>query len=660
MLDATRHHLGTPGFAEWEEFEGKTPHGRRLDLRFEAATNRTEQTLLIRQRDVKAAWTVQLNGRNLGRLAGMDAEQVTPLAVPPGALRDGENTLSILPPTTTDDIVVGEFQLDPRPLKDALSLARVEVRVSDADSGAALPCRITIAEPGGALVPLFSEPHIGLAVRTGVVYTRDGRARIGLRPGEYVLYAGRGFEYGVATQRVTVATGDARQITLKLRREVQTAGWIAADSHIHTLTHSRHGDSSIDERMVTIAGEGIELAIATDHNHHADYTDAAARTQLYDHFSHVIGNEVTTKVGHFNAFPIQPGSAVADFKVEDWTLLLRGIRATPGVQVIQLNHPRDVHGGFIPLGPTNFNDLTGEHVRAEGIGFDAMEVITSAAMQSDIMRLFRDWFALLNRGHRIAAIGSSDTHDVSRFILGQGRTYVACDDADSARLNLDQVWRSYREGRVLVSMGLLTHLKVNGKFGVGDLATGSGRDVEVEVTVLGPRWADADRMELFANGVKMREQTIRPAAGAVEKARVRWRIPRPAHDVHLVAIATGPGVSGPFWQTPRPYQPSSKVHRPRVIGATNPVWLDADGDGKFTPAHAYAAQLVEQAGGDPARLIKALANYDEAVAVQAASVCQSRGLDVRSADFQRALGSGAAQTREGFAAFARQQAVRVR
>jgi hypothetical protein len=48
-----------------------------------------------------------------------------------------------------------------------------------------------------------------------------------------------------------------------------------------------------------------------------------------------------------------------------------------------------------------------------------MEVITSAAMQSDIMQLYRDWFALLNRGYRLTAIASSDTHDVARFILGQ-------------------------------------------------------------------------------------------------------------------------------------------------------------------------------------------------------------------------------------------------
>ena len=65
--------------------------------------------------------------------------------------------------------------------------------------------------------------------------------------------------------------------------------------------------------------------------------------------------------------------------------------------------------------------------------------------------------------------------------------------------------------------------------------------------------------------------------------KVKWTIRRPAQDAFLVAIATGPGITAPHWAIPKPYQPTSKVWNPRVLGATNPIWLDADGDGKFTP-----------------------------------------------------------------------------
>src|SRR6185369_4596984 len=97
-------------------------------------------------------------------------------------------------------------------------------------------------------------------------------------------------------------------------------------------------------------------------------------------------------VGHFNAFPINPGSTPPDFKVEDWPVLLQSIRATPGVQVVTLNHPRDLHTNFIPFGPQNFNAASGESYRASELNFDAVEVVTSAALQSDIELQYRDWF----------------------------------------------------------------------------------------------------------------------------------------------------------------------------------------------------------------------------------------------------------------------------
>ena len=83
-----------------------------------------------------------------------------------------------------------------------------------------------------------------------------------------------------------------------------------------------------------------------------------------------------------------------------------------------------------------------------------------------------------------------------------------------------------------------------------------------------------------------------------------------------MAIATGPGVTAPYWETPRPYQPTSKTFTPRVIGSTNPIWIDGDGDGRFSAARTYAVQIVQHAGGKPEAITAALATFDEAVAVQ--------------------------------------------
>src|SRR6187399_2238029 len=128
----------------------------------------------------------------------------------------------------------------------------------------------------------------------------SGSARFGLSAGRYTILAGRGFEYSLAQAEVTTQAGETSTVSLKIRREVPTEGYVACDTHIHTLTHSGHGDATIEERMITLAGEGIELPIATDHNRHIDQRPFANTSCVEKYFTPVIGNEVTTPVGHFN------------------------------------------------------------------------------------------------------------------------------------------------------------------------------------------------------------------------------------------------------------------------------------------------------------------------------------------------------------------------
>src|SRR6059036_1066321 len=89
IIDEKMYYLGTPGDPEWEEFAGRTPHGRRLDIKFAAGANTNENTLFLRQRDVKLDWSVELNGRKLGKLFLSEQDLTQALPLPPGALRDG-------------------------------------------------------------------------------------------------------------------------------------------------------------------------------------------------------------------------------------------------------------------------------------------------------------------------------------------------------------------------------------------------------------------------------------------------------------------------------------------------------------------------------------------------------------------------------------------
>jgi hypothetical protein len=657
ILDANCYHLGVAGKPEWLSFEGQTPFSNRLDIHFAAQTNTDEATLFIRQEDVKLEWSVQLNGRKLGTLFLMEQPLVQTLPVPPGFLRSGDNVLSVLPPGQVDDIIVGDVLLESRPVEEALlTKTKIEVQVRDKKTGSGLPCRITIVDERGALAANYPYPGQALAVRPGVIYARDGHARLGLLPGKYTVYATRGMEYGLAQSTATLSVWQSKRVDMQLAREVPTSGWLACDTHIHTFTYARHGDATIEERMLTLAGEGIELPISTEHNVLVDFSEPASRMKVEKFFTPVVGCEVTTAFGHFNAFPIDPGSKPPDYHLTDWPSLMKSIRATPGVQVVVLNHPRDSHANFQPFAATNFNPVSGENLRGPEFSFDAMEVINSAAMQSDWMLPFRDWFALLNHGSRVTAVATSDSHDVSRFIVGQGRSYLAGNDSDPSQINVAQACEGILRGRVLVSLGLLTKMTVDGKFNVGDVATGLGPKFRVQVEVLAPSWVEAGRVELFANGIMIQESRLGQREKGIAKDNasgqmISWNLQRPAYDVFLVAVASGPGVTAPYWPIARPFQPSSRAWDPPVIGATNPIWIDGDGDGKFSSAHTYAKKLLSRFGPDPARLLPELEKYDEAICVQAASLCQSAGHDIRAEEFVRGLKTSSDSVRRAFARY---------
>src|SRR5439155_5665376 len=210
------------------------------------------------------------------------------------------------------------------------------------------------------------------------------------------------------------------------------------------------------------------------------------------------------------------------------------------------------------------------------------------------------WFGLLNRGLAITPVGASDSHDVSRFIVGQARTYIRCNAADAGKIDVDQAVANFLAGRVLVSCGLLTEITVNDKYGPGDLVPAAD-EVTVAIRVLGPSWVAADKIELYANGVKVREATIAGAQKTPLKWQGTWKLPGFRHDVHLVAVASGPGVHGLYWPIAKPYQPTSPHVNRRVIGSTGAVWLDGDRDGKGTSAYGYAQRLIKTMDGDTAR-----------------------------------------------------------
>jgi len=281
----------------------------------------------------------------------------TDFLIPSGTLKQGKNQLRITCRNNApaDDIHVGHITIHPAAPEALRRGATLQLAIMNQDQ-MLIPGRITLTSRAGTLLPISTKSGNGLAIREGVVYTASGQANLTLAPGEYKITAGRGFEYSIASALINIAAGETVKRTLILERQVETENWIACDTHVHTVTHSGHGDCTIEERMATLAGEGIELPIATDHNKQIDYRPTMAETETKSFFTPLIGNEVTTNFGHFNAFPFSPDATIPDYKENDWSVLIPSILKKPDVKVVILNHARDIHSGSRPFAPENFND----------------------------------------------------------------------------------------------------------------------------------------------------------------------------------------------------------------------------------------------------------------------------------------------------------------
>lgn len=648
MAQPRHHRFGDQ--PEWAEY-ASDPDGVEVEQSFQLERVPSAATIVIRQRDVKQQWQIVLNGHRVGELVQDENDQTLYLAVPEGALTAGTNRLRIEPSgRAADDVMIGPIRLIEDARDVLLRGAELAIEVADDETGDPLPCRITVVDASnGSLQALAAESGPTMAVRTGVLYCA-GSARFGVPPGEYTIFASRGAEYGVAELKVSVSEGDALQRRLTLRHEVPMPGYVAADTHIHTRELSGHGDASVEERVLTIAGEGIELPITTEHNRHSSYREAAQRLGLDRYFTPVVGNEVTTPVGHFNIFPVPLDIAPPDHNVTQWETLFERIRAIPGVQMIILNHPRDIHSGMRPLGPEHHNAASAR--RLDGWKHQAlgMEVINSSAQQTDLLLPIRDWMTLQNRGVFLTPIGGSDAHDVSRYVLGQGRTYVRCDDSDPGNIDVVDAVDKMAAGHVIVSFGLWAEVVVN-DVQSGELAK-RAENYKVQVNVLGPSWVQARGVTLFKNGVQWKRLEIDPEAGRQGgvKASFELRLPALDRDVHLVALAEGDPVQQPYWPVAKPYQPVSPEWNPQMVGLSGAVWVDADGDGRRTTALDYAQRLMnDQPTLD--QLFSRLDDGDETLAVMVADLLEEQGTPPTDSELRERVANSSPEVQRGFHRF---------
>jgi len=516
----------------------------QLTVSFRAKDTIGEKVLSITQSDVNHPWKVILNDHMLGTLVIDEKQMVTYFKLTPGFLKENDNTLVIRPETESndqpDDILAGKIILINSTIEELLTEASLNIHTG-------IPSRLTILNEEKSLQPIRASPGDTLAIRSGLIYSGTGNFSFSLPAGKYKIYASRGFEYGVDSATINIKQGEYLNQSFLIDHEVKLQGWVSCDTHVHTLEYSGHGDATMKERILTIAGEGLDYAVITEHNKVVDIVDSIKKMKMEKWFSPIAGDELTTKVGHFNIFPSFDAPSP---EVKNWNEVIQTLSNGSGKKIIVLNHARDLHNGFRPSD-------TISKVAPEQFPANAMEVMNSGSQQTEPRRLYLDWMALMSRGIILTPVGSSDSHDVGRFIVGQARTYVRSDD---------DLISNFLKGRVGVSFGLFTELKVD--------THSMGRKKTVTIQVHSPSWIRPGKVMLFANGKKIYSSSISHNEKSVNNIFSRkTTIPKYPQETILVAVAEGPDPIVPWWPVAKPYQHTSPKVNPIVLGITGPLMV---------------------------------------------------------------------------------------
>jgi hypothetical protein len=405
-----------------------------------------------------------------------------------------------------------------------------------------------------------------------------GEGAVELPAGRYRVTAAHGPEFSIDVQEIAVDEGRGAMLRATLRREFDPGEWVAAEFHLHAEP-SFDSAVSLQDRVVSLLAEGLGFAAATDHNVVTDYGPAIADLGATAILGSARGVEVTTgkpRLGHFNAWPWPAGEPAPPHSGLTPGELFAAIRAAAPGAIIQVNHPRMARHNIDYFGIFGLDTRTGTAADpAYSPDFDALEVWNGMDNNdpATVEGLLREWFDLLNLGLRYTATGNSDSHYLIYQWAGWPRNRVRIGGAGVP--SPEAMAEAVRAGRVQVGSGPFIALRVGGGE-PGDTVAASGGRVQVEAEVRAASWIDTDSVEIWANGELAAEGALGPARGegAVRgRLVVRLDVPR---DTWIAAVVRG---DEPLAEV----LPWSKL---TPFAFTNPVFVDADGDGRFTAPNA--------------------------------------------------------------------------
>jgi len=481
--------------------------------------------------------------------------------------------------------------------------AKISFEIYDQSTKALTPAKLVILQKEIPFEHELSSTD-DLACRGHTIYSRTGKGTFELPAGEYEIWFGKGMEYSVDVQKVVFDQGQKATLKANLKRELNPQGFIGGDMHLHTYTFSGHGDATVEERLISCVAEGLEWAVATDHNAILDYEPYMKKLELEEYMATAVGNEVSTKIGHFNTYPLDAKIPKVNAKITDGKELYQTIRkeGLPNT-IIQINHPRWVDSDF--FNSKGLDPFYGKSLHPEwDWDFDAFEVLNEnfgigwKDAPDNKFSVKQDWFNMLNQGIKKTGLGNSDSHSVIAQIAGVPRNYIKSSRDIPSEIKKEEMSQSIKNQQVTVARGLFVNMTTKSGKGIGAKVNfgGEANSLTLNLEVQAPSWVTCHKAELIENGEVIRTFDIPESTNAIRLSETVTL--KPKKDSWYVLIAYGD----------KPMAPMVQGHEKPVLplGFTNPIWVDADGDSKITSIYDYAKKLIEAAEGKAAVMVETM------------------------------------------------------
>ncbi|WP_373330693.1 CehA/McbA family metallohydrolase [Salmonirosea aquatica] len=465
---------------------------------------------------------------------------------------------------------------------------KVLMRVESAD-GKMLPVKVEFRGAQGTKNPMLG-PETRTEGAFNLYYSHTPHFEVPLPPGTYRVIVSHGPEYQAEVREVTLSRGEAKPLTIQIKRLFTTPNWILADLHNHS---TGSGDSNVgrEDRVINLAASGIEFAPATEHNRISSYTEVIRAAGLQPYIASAAGIELSGRPGpgdinHQIAFPLRPkpGRGYGAPKTD----------ADPRVQMSRLYHYDQDRFKLMQQNHPNIGwlyfDKNQDGEIDQGFGTESMtDVMEIRETMADLpgavnggdtdTRSFH-WLQMLNRGYRIFGTANSDNHTVGHA-SGSMFNYVHVPHDKPEEIDPEEVARQVKAGHVVISDGPFMEVRVNGALPGEEIKAADGK-IKVQVKVLTANWAPVNTVQILVNGKAdsslIFNQKNNPAMFRNTPTVFEGTLPLDLKtDAHIIVMAYGLGenvglVTGGKMKTALP------------IAVSNPVFVDVDGHG-FSPNH---------------------------------------------------------------------------